>query len=419
MADDLTLINQRAAESHIKNAAAEAEAKEQAATLQVDADRLGVDLVLFGDITLVRYVLESIKSGVGVGGTRARLVAIFAPIVLALGLVGQSLATAGTLTTFAGEAISKAMSRTESTEVSQVADNVSSGEKFEQPTGQSAALVTATREATTTRTATATTTPTRRPTSTRSFTATAVVVADARSKETETGTVVRVIDGDTIDVEIEGTDYRVRYIGIDTPESSEVCGTDAAQINVTLVFGKTVTLEKDVSETDRFDRLLRYVYVGDDMVNAELVRLGFAESVRFPPDTKYAGDFDSLQVAAKASNLGCWPSGAFGGTGGGGEGYTPTSVPLPTNTPVPTIAASPIPPLTSTPAPLPTATAAPVPAEQSSCHPSYQGACLLIGAGDYDCAGGSGNGPNYTGRVTVVGFDEFRLDGDGDGVGCE
>ena len=56
----------------------------------------------------------------------------------------------------------------------------------------------------------------------------------------------------------------------------------------------------------------------------------------------------------------------------------------------------------------------------ANCHPSYAGVCLLIGAGDYDCAGGSGNGPNYVrGPVRVVGYDEFGLDRDGDGWGCE
>ena len=54
-----------------------------------------------------------------------------------------------------------------------------------------------------------------------------------------------------------------------------------------------------------------------------------------------------------------------------------------------------------------------------TCHPSYQGACLLVGAGDYDCRGGTGNGPNYTGRVRVVGPDKFDLDRDNDGIGCE
>ncbi len=63
--------------------------------------------------------------------------------------------------------------------------------------------------------------------------------------------------------------------------------------------------------------------------------------------------------------------------------------------------------------------AAPVkPQPSQSCHPSYSG-CLKVGAGDYDCAGGSGNGPNYTGRVEVLGSDPFDLDRDNDGVGCE
>lgn len=53
------------------------------------------------------------------------------------------------------------------------------------------------------------------------------------------------------------------------------------------------------------------------------------------------------------------------------------------------------------------------------CHPSYKGKCLKINAGDYDCIGGSGDGPNYTGRVRVVGKDVFRLDADNDGIGCE
>lgn len=53
------------------------------------------------------------------------------------------------------------------------------------------------------------------------------------------------------------------------------------------------------------------------------------------------------------------------------------------------------------------------------CHPSYKGKCLKVNAGDYDCIGGSGDGPNYTGRVRVVGTDVFRLDADKDGLGCE
>jgi hypothetical protein len=57
--------------------------------------------------------------------------------------------------------------------------------------------------------------------------------------------------------------------------------------------------------------------------------------------------------------------------------------------------------------------------EASSCDPSYSGACLNPASSDYDCAGGSGNGPDYTGTVTVVGEDHYGLDADGDGTGCE
>jgi hypothetical protein len=75
--------------------------------------------------------------------------------------------------------------------------------------------------------------------------------------------------------------------------------------------------------------------------------------------------------------------------------------------------APPPPPSTAPPAPPPTA-------PPRNCHPSYEGECLKVGIGDYDCAGGSGNGPNYVqGTVRVVGPDEFDLDRDGDGRGCE
>jgi hypothetical protein len=59
-------------------------------------------------------------------------------------------------------------------------------------------------------------------------------------------------------------------------------------------------------------------------------------------------------------------------------------------------------------------------AEAEACDPNYEGACLHEGIGDYDCAGGSGDGPNYvSGPIYVVGYDEFGLDSDGDGVACE
>lgn len=122
----------------------------------------------------------------------------------------------------------------------------------------------------------------------------------------------RVIDGDTIEVEIEGESYKVRYIGIDTPELHhptkpvEYFAQEAYEKNRELVEGKTVFLEKDVSETDRYGRLLRYVYVGDTFVNAYLVQQGYALVSTYPPDVKYQERFLELQREAREAGRGLW-----------------------------------------------------------------------------------------------------------------
>lgn len=86
---------------------------------------------------------------------------------------------------------------------------------------------------------------------------------DTTTYAVELATVVNIVDGDTIDVLMnDGTTYRVRYIGINTPESNETCGNDATAANDALVDGQVVAMQRDVSETDQFGRLLRYVYVG-------------------------------------------------------------------------------------------------------------------------------------------------------------
>jgi len=126
--------------------------------------------------------------------------------------------------------------------------------------------------------------------------------------------VIRVVDGDTINVLIYGDEYRLRYIGIDTPELNhptrgvEPFGPEATEANRELVEGKTVLLEKDVSETDRFGRLLRYVYVGDLMVNEELLRQGMARVATFPPDVKYVDRFLDIQREAQEAGRGLWGS---------------------------------------------------------------------------------------------------------------
>lgn len=92
----------------------------------------------------------------------------------------------------------------------------------------------------------------------------------------------------------------------------------------------------------------------------------------------------------------------------------PTAIPTPVPTPVPTVIAAPV--RTAAPTPKPPAPTA----KTANCHPSYVGVCLTPGIGDYDCAGGSGNGPNYIkGPFKVVGPDDYDLDRDNDGIGCE
>jgi len=123
------------------------------------------------------------------------------------------------------------------------------------------------------------------------------------SSPPDTAVVTRVVDGDTIIIE---GNYRVRYIGIDTPEMGEVFGLEAWQANRELVEGKVVYLERDVSETDKYGRLLRYVYVDDTMVNAELVRAGLAEAKAYPPDTKHQDYLEKLEQEARQAGRGMW-----------------------------------------------------------------------------------------------------------------
>lgn len=125
-----------------------------------------------------------------------------------------------------------------------------------------------------------------------------------------TAQVVNIVDGDTIDVLFDGQEFRVRYILIDTPEVSggvEPFGPEATAANRALVEGQTVTLEKDVSETDRFGRLLRYVYLADGrMVNEELLHQGMATVATFPPDVKYVDRFRAVEAEARTASVGLW-----------------------------------------------------------------------------------------------------------------
>ena len=96
-------------------------------------------------------------------------------------------------------------------------------------------------------------------------------------------------------------------IGIDSPEYDQYLGPEATEYNRKLVEGKTVYLVKDVSETDVYDRLLRYVYLADGtFVNAELVRGGYAQAKSYPPDTLYHQQFVEFQQIAESQKHGLW-----------------------------------------------------------------------------------------------------------------
>jgi micrococcal nuclease len=206
--------------------------------------------------------------------------------------------------------------------------------------------------------------------------------------------VICIVDGDTIVVAFGGTDHKLRYIGMDTPETVDPnspvqwMGSQATAANTALVAGKTVYLEKDVSEVDRFDRLLRYVWLANGaawtLVNLELVKQGVASAISYPPDVKYDALYAEAELVAKQSALGLWGA----------------------------------PPATAAPTPLavvePIFTVTPKPKPAAKCHSSYK-PCLPI-VGDLDCPDVRALG---LAPVEVIGPDSYRLDGDHDGVGCE
>jgi len=115
--------------------------------------------------------------------------------------------------------------------------------------------------------------------------------------------VTYVVDGDT--VEIEGG-ARVRLIGIDTPERGDPYYAEAKQKMEELVLQKHVRLEKDISEKDRYSRLLRYIYVGDTFVNLQMVQQGYAVAYTYPPDVAHSGQFVAAAAEARNKQIGLW-----------------------------------------------------------------------------------------------------------------
>jgi micrococcal nuclease len=125
------------------------------------------------------------------------------------------------------------------------------------------------------------------------------------------GRVVRVVDGDTVHVLVGGRRERVRYIGVDTPETwgrDECFGRAATAFNRRLVGGERVRLRTDSERRDRYGRLLAYVHRAADgrFVNAELVRRGYARTLPIRPNVRHARRLAALERRARGARRGLW-----------------------------------------------------------------------------------------------------------------
>jgi len=136
--------------------------------------------------------------------------------------------------------------------------------------------------------------------------------AASAAREPVTARVVRVVDGDTIEVALGGGTDDVRYIGVDTPETVkpgepvQCYGPEASAFNHRLVEGETVRLVFDHELRDVYGRLLAYVYAGDRFVNAALVRGGYARTLEIPPNTTRADRLAVLEQRAGRDGIGLW-----------------------------------------------------------------------------------------------------------------
>lgn len=203
-------------------------------------------------------------------------------------------------------------------------------------------------------------------------------------------TVVRVVDGDTLRVRSRGFDTTVRLLGIDTPETHapgtpvQCFGPEAtARARRLMPVGAALRLETDPTQDtrDRYDRLLAYAFRpgrrgAAGSVNHALVASGHARAYVYRPSGpfRYAPAVLAAERRARTAGLGLWGPPCRGGT------VRPRSAP------------------------------APAPGG-GACHPSYL-PCVPVSPSDLDCA-------DVRHAVTVVGADPYRLDGDGDGRGCE
>lgn len=191
--------------------------------------------------------------------------------------------------------------------------------------------------------------------------------------------VTRVVDGDTVEAHYGGQVVDVRLIGIDTPETVHpsqpvgCLGKEASAFTERNLEGEPIRLEFDIERTDRYGRLLAYVWIGDKLFNEQILAKGFAQVSTYPPNVKYEDRFIKAQRQARNNNRGLWapnacpePEAPQGISGGGG----------------------------------------------GKCDPNYKGTCVPVVSYDLDCS-------DISGSVQVVGEDKHGFDADGNGYGCE
>lgn len=125
--------------------------------------------------------------------------------------------------------------------------------------------------------------------------------------------VIRVVDGDTLIADINGTEERIRLIGIDTPESvhpddekNVEYGKVAAAFSESMLEGEKVSIELDVQERDQYGRILAYIYLDGKMFNKTLLEEGHARVSTYPPNVKYVQEFTALQEKAREEKKGIW-----------------------------------------------------------------------------------------------------------------
>ena len=125
--------------------------------------------------------------------------------------------------------------------------------------------------------------------------------------------VTRVVDGDTFVINYNGEDEKVRLIGVDTPESvhpdedkNTEFGVSVSNFSKEMLLGKQIQIEFDVSQRDKYGRLLAYVYIDGQMYNKILLEKGYAKVATYPPNVKYVDDFTSIQKEARENKVGLW-----------------------------------------------------------------------------------------------------------------